>query len=204
MASLLTMQKALNPSLRTNPRNSYGPVQTTVTPPALSRVAKGGAGGRKTLPPVCSAPDIGAQWEVPDLEKRKTMNAMLLAGVALPTASLAGPFFTFLYPPGGGGENRPQPARDILGADLKAGDWLKAHPQPGARDLAQGLKGDPTYLITAPDGASLMGYGLNAVCTHLGCVVPWVPVSGNVFQLCNCNSVCILRLLLVGWGACCT
>eukprot|EP00967_Tisochrysis_lutea_P113873 scaffold181056_cov31-Tisochrysis_lutea.AAC.1 len=80
MASLLTMQKALNPSLRTNPRNSYGPVQTTVTPPALSRVAKGGAGGRKTLPPVCSAPDIGAQWEVPDLEKRKTMNAMLLAG----------------------------------------------------------------------------------------------------------------------------
>jgi hypothetical protein len=25
-------------------------------------------------------------------------------------------------------------------------------------------------------------YGLNAVCTHLGCVVPWVGVSGSAGQ----------------------
>jgi len=28
-------------------------------------------------------------------------------------------------------------------------------------------------------------YGINAVCTHLGCVVPWVP-SANQFQ-CPCH-----------------
>jgi Rieske Fe-S protein len=37
-------------------------------------------------------------------------------------------------------------------------------------------QGDPTYLIVKEDG-TLENYGLNAVCTHLGCVVPWVSVS---------------------------
>ncbi len=39
------------------------------------------------------------------------------------------------------------------------------------------LQGDPTYLIVNTDGV-VEKYGLNAVCTHLGCVVPWVAVSG--------------------------
>jgi len=34
------------------------------------------------------------------------------------------------------------------------------------------VQGDATYLIVNNDGA-LVNYGLNAVCTHLGCVVPW-------------------------------
>lgn len=38
------------------------------------------------------------------------------------------------------------------------------------------LQGDPTYLIVTQEGA-IEKYGLNAVCTHLGCVVPWVAVS---------------------------
>ena len=33
-------------------------------------------------------------------------------------------------------------------------------------------QGDATYLIVKADG-TLTDYGLNAVCTHLGCVVPW-------------------------------
>lgn len=37
-------------------------------------------------------------------------------------------------------------------------------------------QGDPTYLIVKNDGG-IENYGLNAVCTHLGCVVPWVGVS---------------------------
>jgi Rieske Fe-S protein len=37
-------------------------------------------------------------------------------------------------------------------------------------------QGDPTYLIVNNDGG-IENYGLNAVCTHLGCVVPWVGVS---------------------------
>jgi hypothetical protein len=34
------------------------------------------------------------------------------------------------------------------------------------------LQGDATYLIVTDDG-KIENYGLNAVCTHLGCVVPW-------------------------------
>ncbi|URE49785.1 hypothetical protein MUK42_07506 [Musa troglodytarum] len=33
-------------------------------------------------------------------------------------------------------------------------------------------KGDPTYLVVEND-RTLATYGINAVCTHLGCVVPW-------------------------------
>lgn len=43
------------------------------------------------------------------------------------------------------------------------------------------LQGDPTYLIVNSEGA-IENYGLNAVCTHLGCVVPWVGVSTDSFQ----------------------
>lgn len=38
------------------------------------------------------------------------------------------------------------------------------------------LQGDPTYLVVEADG-TIGNYGVNAVCTHLGCVVPWVAVS---------------------------
>jgi Rieske Fe-S protein len=38
------------------------------------------------------------------------------------------------------------------------------------------LQGDATYLIVKKDGG-IEDYGINAVCTHLGCVVPWNNVS---------------------------
>ena len=40
------------------------------------------------------------------------------------------------------------------------------------------LQGDPTYLVVTQEG-TIENYGINAVCTHLGCVVPWVAVSGS-------------------------
>ena len=36
-------------------------------------------------------------------------------------------------------------------------------------------QGDPTYIIVKDGG--IEDFGVNAVCTHLGCVVPWVAVS---------------------------
>lgn len=33
-------------------------------------------------------------------------------------------------------------------------------------------QGDPTYLVVEKD-RTLASFGINAVCTHLGCVVPW-------------------------------
>ena len=40
------------------------------------------------------------------------------------------------------------------------------------------LQADATYLIVN-ENAAIEKYGLNAVCTHLGCVVPWNPVRSN-------------------------
>lgn len=41
------------------------------------------------------------------------------------------------------------------------------------------LQGDATYLIVTSEG-NIESYGLNAVCTHLGCVVPWNKAENKV------------------------
>ena len=64
-----------------------------------------------------------------------------------------------------------------------AGGWLCAH-KSGERSLVQGLKGDLTYLIVTGD-AAIGSYGINAICTHLGCVVPWNPAAGKF--ICPCH-----------------
>ena len=46
------------------------------------------------------------------------------------------------------------------------------------------LQGDATYLIVKEDN-TLADYGLNAICTHLGCVVPW-NAAANKF-ICTCH-----------------
>lgn len=91
------------------------------------------------------------------------------------------PSHSLLNRAGGGGGG--QYAKDAQGNDVKASAWLKTH-QPGARELTQGLKGDATYLIVT-DKAEIEKYGLNAVCTHLGCVVPWNKAE-NKF-ICPCH-----------------
>merc|ERR1711956_160895 len=60
--------------------------------------------------------------------------------------------------------------------------WVKNH-KDNARDLVQGLDGDVTYLVSTPDG--IKDFAISAVCTHLGCVVPWVKAS-NKF-CCPCH-----------------
>jgi nitrite reductase/ring-hydroxylating ferredoxin subunit len=74
-------------------------------------------------------------------------------------------------------------AKDKLGNDIKLEEWLQTHG-PNDRTLAQGLKGDPTYLVVEQD-KTLASYGINAVCTHLGCVVPWNGAE-NKF-ICPCH-----------------
>ena len=60
---------------------------------------------------------------------------------------------------------------------------MATHPA-GDRSLVQGLKGDPTYLIVN-EGGDIKEFGLNAICTHLGCVVPWD--SGANKFICPCH-----------------
>lgn len=142
----------------------------------------GYAGGRKDGMRVV-AQAAAAPERVPDMGKRNLMNLLLLGAISLPSAGLLGPYLYFLVPPGSGGGGLGVSAKDALGNDITMSGWLKTH-QPGDRTLAQGLKGDPTYLVVENDG-TLATYGVNAVCTHLGCVVPWNKAE-NKF-MCPCH-----------------
>eukprot|EP00199_Chlamydomonas_sp_CCMP681_P006018 CAMPEP_0119101368 /NCGR_PEP_ID=MMETSP1180-20130426/442_1 /TAXON_ID=3052 ORGANISM="Chlamydomonas cf sp, Strain CCMP681" /NCGR_SAMPLE_ID=MMETSP1180 /ASSEMBLY_ACC=CAM_ASM_000741 /LENGTH=208 /DNA_ID=CAMNT_0007085483 /DNA_START=28 /DNA_END=654 /DNA_ORIENTATION=+ len=131
--------------------------------------------------PIVRASAISA--DVPDLNRRGAMNWVLAAGLGLPIGAMAVPFLGFFVPPSVGGGEGGQAAKDALGVDVKVATWLKTHPI-GDRSLTQGLRGDPTYLVVNSEG-KLENYGINAVCTHLGCVVPWVAAE-NKFK-CPCH-----------------
>ncbi|XP_047950206.1 cytochrome b6-f complex iron-sulfur subunit 1, chloroplastic-like [Salvia hispanica] len=120
---------------------------------------------------------------VPDMGKRELMNLLLLGAIALPSTGMLLPYTYFFVPPGSGGGGGGTPAKDALGNDIVAEEWIKTHG-PGDRTLTQGLKGDPTYLVVEND-KTLATYGINAVCTHLGCVVPWNKAE-NKF-MCPCH-----------------
>eukprot|EP00244_Chara_vulgaris_P006275 TRINITY_DN238_c0_g1_i6.p1 TRINITY_DN238_c0_g1~~TRINITY_DN238_c0_g1_i6.p1 ORF type:complete len:239 (+),score=43.72 TRINITY_DN238_c0_g1_i6:271-987(+) len=130
---------------------------------------------------VCQA--AAAAGRGPDMGKRVLMNWLLAGAITLPVAGMAGPYLYFLVPPKSGGAGGGVNAKDELGNDLIASKWVKTH-LAGDRSLAQGLKGDPTYIVVEEEG-QLATYGINAVCTHLGCVVPWNKAE-NKF-ICPCH-----------------
>ena len=120
---------------------------------------------------------------VPDMQRRTIMNLVLLGGAALPVGWLGGGFVYFFVPPGSGGAGGGLQAKDALGNSVKATEWAKKHPYPD-RALVEGLKGDAHYLIVKENG-SLEDYAINAVCTHLGCVVPWNRAANK--YICPCH-----------------
>eukprot|EP00210_Caulerpa_lentillifera_P005213 g4980.t1 len=119
---------------------------------------------------ICMASTLTAD-EVPDMNKRVLMNWLLVGSAGIPIGLMAVPYFSFFVPVGTGGAGGAQVAKDALGNDVTVEGWTKTH-LPGDRSLTQGLKGDPYYLIVNENGG-IENFGLNAVCTHLGCVVPW-------------------------------
>lgn len=132
---------------------------------------------------VCKAAAAKTGNPVPDMNKRNIMNGILVGAGALPATAMAAAFVGFFVPPSSGGGSGGIPAKDAAGNDVKAAAYLKTHPA-GDVNLVQGLKGDPTYLIVTSNN-SIESFGVNAVCTHLGCVVPWVPAE-NKFK-CPCH-----------------
>ncbi|EXB62326.1 Cytochrome b6-f complex iron-sulfur subunit [Morus notabilis] len=131
----------------------------------------------------CQATSVPADDRVPDMGKRQLLNLLLLGAISLPSAGMLIPYASFFAPPGSGGAGGGTVAKDAVGNDVIASEWLKTHG-PGDRTLTQGLKGDPTYLVVEND-KTLATYGINAVCTHLGCVVPWNKAE-NKF-ICPCH-----------------
>ena len=121
--------------------------------------------------------------DVPSMGRRQFMNLLTfgtVTGVALGALYPVGQYFTPARAGGGGGGTT---AKDELGNPIKATGWLADHPV-GDRSLVQGLKGDPTYLVVEK-ADSINSFGINAICTHLGCVVPWN--SGANKFICPCH-----------------
>jgi cytochrome b6-f complex iron-sulfur subunit len=109
-----------------------------------------------------------------------------LTGGAITGATLAAlyPVSSFFTPPAGVGKGVP--AKDALGRDIKASALL-ASAAPGAHVISQGLSiqgGDATYIVVT-DAKQVANYGVNAVCTHLDCVVPYDASAGKF--ICPCH-----------------
>ncbi|CDF77454.1 unnamed protein product [Chondrus crispus] len=126
----------------------------------------------------------GADEMVPDMAKRNTMNLLLFGSTSAVALGILGPFAFFFVPQSSGGGDGGVIAKDALGTNIQKKAYLDSH-NGGSRELVQGLRGDATYLIVTEDKSDIEYYALNAVCTHLGCVVPWNKAE-NKF-MCPCH-----------------
>ena len=122
--------------------------------------------------------------DVPDMGRRQFMNLLTFGTITGTALGAPYPVIKYFIPPTVGGASGGVIAKDELGNDVSVNKFIASHPSAGERALVQGLKGDPTYIIVEGEQA-LTSYGLNAVCTHLGCVVPWNS-SENKF-MCPCH-----------------
>lgn len=126
---------------------------------------------------------ISGSSDVPDMGRRQFMNFLTFGSITGVALGALYPVVKYFIPPSSGGTGGGLTAKDALGNDIIVSEFLASH-QPGDRTLAQGLKGDPTYMVIEGD-STLRNYGINAVCTHLGCVVPWN--SGENKFMCPCH-----------------
>ena len=126
---------------------------------------------------------VSGSADVPDMGRRQFMNLLAFGTITGTALGALYPVIKFFVPPSAAGSGGGVTAKDALGNDIVVSDFLVNHGA-GDRTLAQGLKGDPTYVVVTED-QSIGNYGLNAVCTHLGCVVPWNS-NENKFK-CPCH-----------------
>ena len=78
-----------------------------------------------------------------DEERRFLMNLIVVGSAAVTVGAIGIPYILFFVPPGSGGGSGGVPAKDALGNDIIAKEWLETHPA-NDRSLSQGLKGDAT------------------------------------------------------------
>lgn len=126
---------------------------------------------------------VSGSADVPDMGRRQFMNLLTFGSATGVALGALYPVVKYFIPPSSGSAGGGVIAKDALGNDVVVKNFLAEH-NAGDRTLAQGLKGDPTYIIVNDD-KTIASYGLNAVCTHLGCVVPW-NASENKFK-CPCH-----------------
>jgi cytochrome b6-f complex iron-sulfur subunit len=126
---------------------------------------------------------VSGSSDVPDMGRRQFVNLLTFGTITGTALGALYPVVKFFIPPSSGGTGGGLTAKDALGNDVIVSEFLNTH-NAGDRTLAQGFKGDPTYIVVQED-KTIANYGINAVCTHLGCVVPW-NASENKF-MCPCH-----------------
>lgn len=126
---------------------------------------------------------LSGSSDVPGMGRRQFMNLLTFGAVTGTALGALYPVVKYFIPPSSGAGSGGVTAKDALGNDILVSQFLETH-NAGDHVLAQGLKGDPTYIVVRED-KSIADFGINAVCTHLGCVVPW-NASENKFK-CPCH-----------------
>jgi cytochrome b6-f complex iron-sulfur subunit len=131
----------------------------------------------------CIMTQFSGTSDVPDLGRRQFMNLLTFGTITGIAAGALYPIVKYFIPPSSGSGGGGVTAKDALGNDVIVSQFLSTH-NAGDRTLAQGLKGDPTYMVITGE-KTIESYGINAICTHLGCVVPW-NANENKF-MCPCH-----------------
>ena len=119
---------------------------------------------------------------VPVPRRRQLMNFVLVTTAGIPVLVALGCYLWYFVPPVASGGGGAQLCGDLDGNPVTLESWVKGH-KDNDRELVQGLKGEPYYLISTPD--NIKDFALLSVCTHLGCVVPWSKAA-NKF-CCPCH-----------------
>ena len=89
---------------------------------------------------------ISGNADVPDMGRRQFMNVLTFGACAGVAAGALYPVVSYFIPKSSGGAGAGITAKDKLGNDILLSEFVDGR-QPGDRSLAQGLKGDPTYLM---------------------------------------------------------
>lgn len=126
---------------------------------------------------------LSGSSDVPGMGRRQFMNLLTFGSATGVALGALYPVVKYFTPPSSGSAGGGVTAKDALGNDVSASNFVATH-NPGERELAQGLKGDPTYIVVTEDN-TIANYGISAVCTHLGCVVPWNGNEGKF--ICPCH-----------------
>merc|ERR1719327_1172803 len=101
------------------------PHQVALRPPSLAARAAAARDFPGLRDVSARAGNIGM---VPDMEKRNTMNLLLLGAASLPVAGLGIPFISFFVPNIGGGGSGGTIAKDALGNDVQVAKWIQDYP----------------------------------------------------------------------------
>ena len=127
---------------------------------------------------------VSESMDAPNMGRRQFMNFLTFGTITGTALGALYPVVRYFIPPTAAGSGGGVIAKDELGNDVSVSKFIASHPGAGDRALVQGLKGDPTYIVVEGEQA-LADYGINAICTHLGCVVPW-NAAENKF-MCPCH-----------------